>query len=367
MAIHHVSVSILLTLSACAVDIGATDDTPLVDDLVGSKADGTSGPAAIDCYTTDTANTLVKVRFTPSGDTFDIDAVGFSLASQRPSLNVYPEDGASDVPNEFVDFRPSGLDAIPAVALPKLELPLADGPKALVYADASTQIQLECTVSGPNLLAFLGIAPVSDLDLSAATAIGFDIDDTLLFSTPTFNRAFATGGTPSPTDTVFWTAANGCDGGCDAETLTLADGTTKQLPANDPSGVKAKARELVDYHRALGQEVYAITARPDINGDPLRAYLETELGFPADHVFFEPDIDQPGNPAGKTDRMAALGIDVFYGDSDSDITDARKVQGTTIQGIRFLRSPKSSYRSGGRLAKYHPGYYGEPIIADSYD
>jgi hypothetical protein len=38
-----------------------------------------------------------------------------------------------------------------------------------------------------------------------------------------------------------------------------------------------------------------------------------------------------------------------------------------VRGIRVLRSPKSSYRSGGRLAKYHPGYYNETIVADSYE
>jgi acid phosphatase class B len=65
--------------------------------------------------------------------------------------------------------------------------------------------------------------------------------------------------------------------------------------------------------------------------------------------------------------MAALHLDAFYGDSDSDITDARKVQGNTVRGIRFLRSPRSSNRSSGRLAKYHPGYFGEPIIAGSYN
>jgi acid phosphatase class B len=63
--------------------------------------------------------------------------------------------------------------------------------------------------------------------------------------------------------------------------------------------------------------------------------------------------------------MKSLALDAFYGDSDSDITDASKVPG--IQGIRFLRSPKSSYRDSGRLARYHPGYFGEPIIADSYN
>ncbi len=113
--------------------------------------------------------------------------------------------------------------------------------------------------------------------------------------------------------------------------------------------------------------MYAITARPDIAGDALRGYIESELGIASDHVFFEPDLDQPGNPAGKTDRMAQLALDVFYGDSDSDITDSQKVVGGHVRGIRVLRSPKSSNRKDGRLNKYHPGYYGETIVTGSYD
>ncbi len=351
----------LLVFAACAGQ-QLDHQVPLVDDGSGKADDG--GPRAINCYTSQPAGTLVKVTFTPDGDAFDIDAASadgavFSLTSERPSLNVRIADATSDTPQEFLDFRPSGLDVVPALQLPRLELPLATGPKALAYADESTQVELECTVSASKLVEFLGIAPVDSLDLSSAAAVGFDIDDTLLFSTPAFGRGFATGGTPAPTDTTFWTAVNGCDPGCSAETITLADGSTKQLPATDPSGVKSRAFELVQYHLSLGQQVYAITARPDINGDVLRDYLQAQFGIDRNNVYFEPVM--------KTDRMAQLGLDVFYGDSDSDITDARKVPGRTVLGVRFERSPKSSYRDGMRLARYHPGYFGEPIIANSYE
>lgn len=358
MTTKLVSLSLLSALAGCAAQ-GMDSNTPLVDDGTGKADEG--GPRAINCYTTQPAGTRVVVTFTPNGGAFDIDAASadgpvFSLTSERPSLNVHVD---SSPPDEFVDFRPAGQTVVPALQTPRLELPLATGPKALVYADGSTQVQLECTVSASKLVDFLAIAPVDSLDLSSATAIGFDIDDTLLFSSPTISRAFATGGTPAPTDTVFWTAANGCDAGCPAETITLADGTTKNLPANDPSGVKMRALELVNYHRSLGQDVYAITARPDINSQPVKDYLQAQLGFEPDHVFFE--------PTSKVDRMQMLGLDVFYGDSDSDITDARKVPGKPVVGVRFLRSPKSSYRDSGRLAKYHPGYFSEPIIANSYE
>jgi acid phosphatase class B len=314
----------------------------------------------------------VKLRFTPSGSAFDLEATRdktllFAVTSHRASLNVNVEDSPNQLPSEFLDFRPTGLDALPSLGRPRLELTLATGDKTLTFADETGETALRCRVSASKLLAYLGIGPVRDLGVGAARVVGLDIDDTLLFSTPTFTRAFATGGTPKPDDVVFWTHANRCDPGCAAESITLADGTIKQLPASAPSSVKAAVADIVAYHQARGAEVYAITARPDVEGDVLRDYVERELGIAADHVFFEPDLDQPGNPAGKTDRIAQLGLDVFYGDSDSDITDALKVQAAQVRPIRILRSPRSSNRKDGRLAKYHPGYFGETILANSYD
>ena len=333
--------ALVLLITACTT---STSD-PSIDDYAGGKADGYAVPRAMSCHSAD--GTSVNVLFTPNGDGFDVTSDAFDAASQRPSLNITVDEGA-----EFVDFRPTGQTSLPAMGMPRFELTLATGDKTLTYDST----QLTCRVSATKLLAYLGIAPTDDLEVDAATSVGFDIDDTLLFSTPSFTRGFATGGTPAPTDTVFWTAVNSCDPGCPAETITLADGSTKDLAASDPSPVKQRVAELVAYHQGLGAQVYAITARPDIAGDTLRGYIEAQLGIPAANVFFQ--------PTGKTDRMAQLGLQVFYGDSDSDITDSQK---GNIRGIRVLRSPKSSYRSGGRLAVYHPGYFAETIVADSYE
>jgi len=98
------------------------------------------------------------------------------------------------------------------------------------------------------------------------------------------------------------------------------------------------------------------------------------MGIAREDLYFEPDLDQPGNPAGKTDRIESLNLDVFYGDSDSDITDTLKafvdsktgVRSKKVEPVRFLRSPKSSNRKSGELNKYHPGYFGEPILSESY-
>lgn len=291
----------------------------------------------------------------------------------RPSLNVRIAVGQDDVRNEFIDFNQIGLEVIPVDGKDKLEIDLAAGRTIVHFEDAINSMQLNCAINPLELILFLEITPRTHLNLPRVNAVAFDIDDTLMFTSPTFARGFATGGSPKPDDVLFWIHTNGCDQGCVESTITLSDGTTKILPANEPSTPKAKALELIRHHQSLGHEVYAITARPDINGEPLRDYIESEMGIERNKVFFEPDLEQPGNPAGKTDRIESLNLDVFYGDSDSDITDTLKAfvdrsgsRSKMVYPVRFFRSPKSSNRKAGMLNKYHPGYFGEPILSGSY-
>lgn len=375
---RHLTFVAALVLGGC----GAPIDDAADSDGVGEAAeDVVSANGSAYTMTCKNGSAAAKVVMTARDGAFDLkatagDAVLFEAAAQRPALNVRIEDGTTSAVNEYVDFNDKGLEVV-AVDGPKaIEVDLY-GPataKGFLYKDPAKTVQLACRFDKDKLRRFLAFDLVSKVDMTGVKAVGFDIDDTLAFSTPTFVRAFATGGTPAPADVVFWTQANGCDHGCAAETITLADGTTKLLPQSVASTAKSKAIALVAFHKAQGHKVYAITARPDTNGGPLREYIEKELGIAKANVFFEPDMDLPGNPKGKTDRMESLDLDLFYGDSDSDITDAAKAfvdasghRTKTLRGVRFLRSPKSSNRKAGKLNKYHPGYYGEPVIAGSYE
>lgn len=159
---------------------------------------------------------------------------------------------------------------------------------------------------------------------------GFDVDDTLLFSTPAFARGFASGHEFGRE--AFWRVVNTSDA--------------------DHSVVKRATGHIVETYLEQGIEVYAITARSPEGGDGLRAFLSNALNIPASHVFFEPEQ--------KTQRIQELKLDVYFGDSDSDITDAMEA-GT--RAIRIQRSPESSYRNpDGTLRKYHPGQFGEEIV-----
>ena len=313
------------------------------------------------------------LRIEAKGDSFDISTMRFQRSAQRPSLNVRVANKPTDAMNEFIDFNGKDLEVIPIGGKDKLEINLTSGSSLVHYRDAEKEIKLECSIASEELISFLGIAPLQFVTFEGTKAVAFDVDDTLMFTSPAFARGFATGGLPKPDDILFWTHTNGCDAGCAETTITLDNGSIKVLPANAPSTPKAKALELIFYHKVLGHKIYAITARPNINGDPLRDYLETQLGIARENIFFEPEINQPGNVAGKTDRIESLNLDVFYGDSDSDITDTMKaflnkgVHSKIVHAVRFLRSPKSSNREAEKLNKYHPGYFGEPILSGSYE
>lgn len=356
-------------LAACAGDAVPPSAAP------GGKSDATDDGSRVvlDCVLPGTSAEAVEVQFVFEADQIDViaasaEALFFAEPGLRPSLNVRVQDGDDDAIEEFIEFAPAGLDAVPVTPNPRIEIDLT-GDRLLTFVSDTASFELACEFAPAKLLADLGIAPVSasQLPLEDIQAVGFDIDDTLLFSSPTFARGFATGGTPAPGDVLFWTHTNACDPGCEQETITLPDGTQRLLPANEPSTPKSRALELIELHQRLGHDVYAITARPDINGDFLRDHVEASLGIRADHVFFEPDIDQPKNPKGKTDRIASLKLDVFYGDSDSDITDAMSVEARAVLPVRFLRSPRSTNRKEGKLNKYHPGYFEELILVDSYE
>jgi len=359
--------SIILVLPACGIPRVSVPGTVTNDRTV----------LGVECTLIE-ADTVAELSINKIGSEFDIRASTqsqslFDITGQRPSLNVRVEDGTSQVANEFVDFKDKGLVVVPVESPKKLEIELGVVARQVKYSDGNKLVQMTCPLGSKDLLSFLDIAPKSSVFFPGVKAVAFDIDDTLMFTSPAFARGFATGGSPKPDDVLFWTHTNGCDAGCPEVTITLPNGTTKVLPANGASSPKAKAVELIKYHRAMGHEVYAITARPDINGDSLRDFLESQMGIDAAHIYFEPDMDQTHNPAGKTDRIESLNLDIFYGDSDSDITDTLNafvdssgVRRKKVEPIRFLRSPKSSNRKAGMLNKYHPGYFGEPILADSY-
>lgn len=164
------------------------------------------------------------------------------------------------------------------------------------------------------------VAPLQSIN------VGFDVDDTLLFSTPAFKKATESGAAEYSEE--WWTIVNKSDEG--------------------NSIVKKVAEKILNEHKQKGDGIFAITARDKAGSDVLKGYLNKTFGLKKEHIFCTHR---------KTEKIKELNIKIFYGDSDSDITAAQEAG---AKGIRILRSSKSSYKG-----KYHPGEFGEEIIPNS--
>ncbi|MDG2265661.1 MAG: HAD family acid phosphatase [Candidatus Marinimicrobia bacterium] len=163
--------------------------------------------------------------------------------------------------------------------------------------------------------------------------VGFDIDDTVLFSRDVF--------------------------------LSLPD--DKQNPTdfswinshdNDYSIFIEPVVELIDYFSSNGHNVYFITARPGPNGKILAEFLTAGLGFPVvvnKNLFFSPKQTINGKRFTTKHRlMKRLKIDLFYGDSDTDMIAALKAG---VHPVRVVRNEAS-------VIEYGSNYFGNTLKGD---
>lgn len=151
--------------------------------------------------------------------------------------------------------------------------------------------------------------------------VGFDYDDTIVFSTPAFSKAFKSANQPfSP---GFWTIVN---------------------QSYDVEQRKLLPNLLAWTFRVLGFRVSILTARPNYGGEA----LQKEWRYLAHDFIFS-------NGSANKHRYLSKGNYVLYfGDSDSDILEGRKAKVLTF---RIKRGSKSSYKED-----YHPGALREIII-----
>ena len=195
--------------------------------------------------------------------------------------------------------------------------------------------------------------------------VGFDIDDTVLFSRAIFENL--------PPD-----KRNPIDFGW----VNIHD--------RQYSLLIAPIAELIHFYRGHGHGVYFITARPGINGDSVAVFLTEQLGFQVTkdkNLFFEPK-ENVGDYryTTKHHRIDKLRLDIFYGDSDTDIVAAIKAR---VQPVRVVRHQSSVDQYGKNyfgdttegttkkapfttadLQKFYRGYigvFGEPIYPLIWD
>lgn len=175
---------------------------------------------------------------------------------------------------------------------------------------------------------------------SAPLNVGFDIDDTLLYSSPGFfhgKQKYSPESDDYLNKQEFW---NEVSGGWDRFAIP-----------------KKSAIKLIKYHMGRGDNIYFITGRPapdngkeDVTAT-LRDYFKIPEGKLNKVIFAGTDKDA------KVKYIKNNGISVYYGDSDNDILDARKAG---AEGIRVLRPLNSTNSPEPRN-----GQFGERVIINS--
>ncbi|MBI3550248.1 MAG: hypothetical protein HY078_14510 [Elusimicrobia bacterium] len=153
--------------------------------------------------------------------------------------------------------------------------------------------------------------------------VGFDYDDTLVFSTPAFNKAFKSG--VQAFSPEFWSIVN---------------------QSYDLERPKYFTNAFAWFFRLLGFRITVIAARPPEGGDPLKKEWR-HLVHGADFQFV-PDAEK------KPSILRQGNYILYFGDSDSDIVVARRAG---IFPLRVRRSVQSSNKD-----EYHPGTMGELTI-----
>lgn len=158
----------------------------------------------------------------------------------------------------------------------------------------------------------------SSLATTAPTAVGFDIDDTVLFSSPCFyygQQKYSPGSEGYLRNPNFWQEINA---GCDQYSVP-----------------KQAARAVIELHKQRGDTIYFITGRPATQGEQLTAILQRTFGI----AHMQPVVFTSGPE--KTRFIHDRGLKVYYGDADSDITSA---QAAGARPVRIMRAANSTYQ-----------------------
>jgi len=180
----------------------------------------------------------------------------------------------------------------------------------------------------------------NSLNGRAPVAVGFDIDDTVLFSSPGFYRGqleFSPGKQDYLKNPQFWEKMNN---GWDEFSMP-----------------KEVAKSLIAMHLKRGDSIYFVTGRSETKTETVTKTLQEDFQIPQDKV--NPVIfagDEAGQNT-KTQWLKDKQIKIFYGDSDNDITAA---QAAGARGIRVLRASNSSYKPLPQA-----GAYGEEVVVNS--
>jgi acid phosphatase (class B) len=178
----------------------------------------------------------------------------------------------------------------------------------------------------------------------------FDVDDTVLFTSPGFQWGSRTYG---PQIVSAGVSVREEDLPSDEDRRKYREFWTKMNNELDQYSVKKWiASELIALHKSRGDRIYFVTKRIYTGIEKLTGVLRSEFGLPADSPAVIFTSRQP-----KTKAFRDIKAQVSYGDSDGDIRDSIQAG---ARPIRVLRSPASVNHE-----PTHNGGFGEEVLYNS--
>jgi acid phosphatase (class B) len=172
-----------------------------------------------------------------------------------------------------------------------------------------------------------------------AMNVGFDIDDTVLFSSPAYyygQQKYSPGSKDYLSNPEFHMELNN---GLDSFSIP-----------------KEIARKLIAFHKDRGDNIFFITGRNPTETETLTGLLAKTFDLENPN----PVIFCGANP-GDNPKIALLqenNIQLFYGDSDGDILAAQAIR---IRAIRIIRADNSTHKPLPEIGKL-----GEEVLVDSH-
>ena len=157
----------------------------------------------------------------------------------------------------------------------------------------------------------------------AHLGVAFDYDDTLVHSAAAFSKAFSA--TTQPYTPEFWAVVN------------------QNYDLEKP---KLFTYPLAWAFRFLGFKVSVITSRPNVQAEPLKKEWR--------HLVNRSNFIFTNEAQTKHGVLSNGNYVLFFGDSDTDIAEARRAK---VYPVRIRRSPKSLFKED-----YHPGTLGELVV-----
>ena len=179
-----------------------------------------------------------------------------------------------------------------------------------------------------------------ELEGKAPINVSFDIDDTVLFSSPCFyygQQKYSPGKHDYLKNQDFWNEVNA---GCDQYSIP------KQI-----------AVDLINMHQARGDQIYFITGRTAGDKDGVTPVLQKAFNIKDMHPVEFMGGRELSTKYNKTPGIIEHKGTIHYGDSDDDILAAKEAG---VRGIRLMRAANSTYQPMPTL-----GGYGEEVLINS--